>query len=510
LRPTTVYVVDDEEQICSLLTRILARDGLRVREFTRPTDALAAAADDAPDLVITDMMMPEMNGVDLAGKLKALHPATSVVVITGFASMENVVDALRSGVDDLVTKPFGVNDIRQVVQRVLARRPKPEDAPTTAPVVLPVPTTAEIGPAPTTAELTAATSPGPDVARDVRLLEAIHGLLGEDLESRDLAGRSFPILRVALDVSGTAIVVPGAVAGTWRRFGAAPSEEIACPALDPVHAAGVNTALDVTALAGIADDLGAGPAAAAPLRPRDRSAEDAGLLLLARAEGGQPFGDDDLRRAGMAANALGHVLHAIRSTERAEEAYVASLLDIVAASEKRAPCFHAHSARVRDLSVRLGRRVGLADGDLETLRTAAPLLDVGRIHIGDDVLSKQGRLSSDEWSRLRSHPEIADALIRPLGRLRHAKPVIRHHHENWDGSGYPDGLQGEDIPYLAALVRITDTFAALTSPRPWRAALEPREAVWRIVESSGTHFHPQLVAAFADMQHGDGAAEPAR
>ena len=91
-------------------------------------------------------------------------------------------------------------------------------------------------------------------------------------------------------------------------------------------------------------------------------------------------------------------------------------------------------------------------------------------------------------------------MLRPLGRLRHAKPVVRHHHENWDGSGYPDGLRGDDIPYLAALVRITDAFSALTSPRPWRGALPQAEAVRRIVEASGTQFHPQLVAAFAEMQ----------
>ena len=78
--------------------------------------------------------------------------------------------------------------------------------------------------------------------------------------------------------------------------------------------------------------------------------------------------------------------------------------------------------------------------------------------------------------------------------------MIRHHHENWDGTGYPDGLRGEDIPFLAALVRITDAYAALTSARPWRAALDRTAAVRRIVDYSGTHFHPQLVAAFAEME----------
>jgi response regulator RpfG family c-di-GMP phosphodiesterase len=278
------------------------------------------------------------------------------------------------------------------------------------------------------------------------------------------------------------------------------------PSLARVHASGAASQVDAAGLTEIGLRLGAGPAAAAPLRPRDLRGEDAGLLVVARAADGRPFEGEDLRVVAVAASALGDVFHAVRATERAEAAYVESLLDVVTATEHRAPWFLDHSTRVHDLSVRLARHVGLAIGDVEVLDTASRLLDIGRLHLQDDVLAKPGRLTGEEWRLLRSHPEIADTIVRPLGRLRDVKPVIRHHHENWDGSGYPDGLRGDEIPFLAALVRITDTYAALTAARPWRAALSRDEAVRRLVESSGTHFHPQLVAAFAEMEMAEGEA----
>jgi len=268
-------------------------------------------------------------------------------------------------------------------------------------------------------------------------------------------------------------------------------------------ASGTAAAVAPSALGEIGARLGDGPAAAAPLRPRGASSSaGAGLLVVARARGAAAFDGDDLRLLGVAASAVGNVVRAARSAESAAEDYFASLIDVVAATEHRAPWFLAHSTRVRDLSVRLGERLGLAASDIDVIEAAAPLLDIGRVHLGDGVLTKAGRLSPDEWRELRSHAEVADVIVRPLGVLRHAKPVIRHHHENWDGSGYPDGLRGDDIPFLAALVRITDAYAALTSARPWRAALAPAEAVRRIVDFSGTHFHPQLVAAFTEMQLG--------
>ena len=130
------------------------------------------------------------------------------------------------------------------------------------------------------------------------------------------------------------------------------------------------------------------------------------------------------------------------------------------------------------------------------------------LQIPDDLLAKSDPPSADEWQLLRQHVAVADTLLRPVGRLRHVKPVIRHHHENWDGSGYPDGLKGQEIPYLAALVRVTDAYAALTSPRAWRPALSPDEALATVRDLAGRHFHPELAEAFVAEAAGGAEDSP--
>ena len=118
----------------------------------------------------------------------------------------------------------------------------------------------------------------------------------------------------------------------------------------------------------------------------------------------------------------------------------------------------------------------------------------------DGVGTIVAREPADEWEVLRRHAVRGSEVLRPVGRLRQVQPVVRHHHENWDGSGYPDGLRGEDIPLLASVVRIADSYAALTSARAWRPAMDDGDAVREILGLAGRHFHPQLTAAFAEMR----------
>ena len=494
----TVFVVDDEEQICSLLQRILAREGYDVQAFHDPREALKAVQRKAPDLLVTDLMMPDMSGLELITAARSHAPSMGTIVITGYASIDNVVGALRSGVDDFVTKPFSVNEIRAVAARLL------ESVRETASEPRPAPTTADSRRSgisiPEGAE-------SPMLARrltEMSLTERLHGLLSEDLRSRDLLPRSAELLRGAFGVSHAVLLVPQGRDGGFELHGTTaaidvPLElEIDCPALHFVTASGSPSQLDADLALPLLPWLDAGALAAAPISPRISSGVDAGVLVVAYAEGADEPTATDLRRLGIAASALGDVFRALRTAERAEDAYLDSLTDIVAATESRTPWFARHSERVRRLSVDLGRAVGLAERDLDLLDCAARVLDLGRVEIPDDVLTKPGRPSASEWRVLRRHVNVADTLLRPVGRLRHVKPVVRHHHENWDGSGYPDGLRGEEIPYLAALVRVADAYAALTSPRSWRPALSGDDACEKIRELAGRHFHPELARVFAD------------
>jgi response regulator RpfG family c-di-GMP phosphodiesterase len=486
----SIFVVDDEVQICTLLTRILQREGYAVRAFSAPQQALDAVESGRPDLVLTDLMMPGMTGIELVRRMREKSPRVGAVLTTGYASVDTVVDALRSGIDDFVTKPFSVAEIRGVVSRVLQR----------AGIGAPVKVRAAADARAETASLVRR-------CRDSGYVESVHGLLAENLSAADLLPRCQAVLAAALD-AGRAAILSRSPSSTAFRVRSATSRggpwtarlDVDSRVLTSVVSSGAAACIDSADLGAAGPLLDVGPLAAAPLSPREARSEDAGLLIVSRAAPAHRFEAEDLRVLGVVAAAVGDVFRAIRAAESAEDAYFESLCDVVVATESRTQWFARHGERVRGLSVALARRLGLPDSDVETVEMAAPLLDLGRVETPDDLLGKAADPSDDEWRALRGHAVRADEMVRPLGRLRRVKPVIRHHHENWDGTGYPDGLAGDDIPLLASLVRIADAFAALTSERAWRPALPADSAARRITEMSGTLFHPRLAAEFVAMQ----------
>jgi putative nucleotidyltransferase with HDIG domain len=158
-----------------------------------------------------------------------------------------------------------------------------------------------------------------------------------------------------------------------------------------------------------------------------------------------------------------------------------------------------HSRRVTEMTVRLAREMGVADEELVHIHRGALLHDIGKVGIPDSILHKPGPLSDEEWATMRLHPVYAYELLRPIAFLEPALDIPYAHHEKWDGSGYPLGLKGEEIPLAARIFAIADVWDALRSNRPYRSA-RPREMVLAyIVEQSGKHFDPDVVEAFLRM-----------
>jgi putative nucleotidyltransferase with HDIG domain len=152
-----------------------------------------------------------------------------------------------------------------------------------------------------------------------------------------------------------------------------------------------------------------------------------------------------------------------------------------------------HTDRVVALARSLGRHLNLADADMESLAWGAYLHDLGKIAIADAILLKPGKLTPQEFDEVKRHAVLGDEMSRDLAFLPAAsREVVRAHHERWDGSGYPDGLAGEEIPFLARLFALVDVYDALVSERPYKRAWTHQEAVEEIVRQSGAHFDPRL------------------
>ncbi|MCG0239868.1 MAG: diguanylate cyclase [Firmicutes bacterium] len=182
--------------------------------------------------------------------------------------------------------------------------------------------------------------------------------------------------------------------------------------------------------------------------------------------------------------------------EQARAANESMLRALTAAIDARDPYTHGHSFHVAEYAVLIARRLGLDEADVARIRYAALLHDIGKLGIEDRVLRKHGPLTPEERAIMMQHPVIGAELLEKVGVFPELVPAVRHHHEWYNGGGYPDGLKGEEIPFDARIVAVADAFDAMTSDRPYRRALSPEEALARLQAGCNVQFDARVVAAF--------------
>jgi putative two-component system response regulator len=179
-----------------------------------------------------------------------------------------------------------------------------------------------------------------------------------------------------------------------------------------------------------------------------------------------------------------------------QQAYSSTLIMLANAIELRDQYTRGHVERVRDHALILGRQMGISQSQLEQIHYGSILHDIGKIHIPESVLKKPGPLSETEWVDMKRHPLIGAEMVKDIPYLAPAIQVIRSHHERWDGTGYPDGLAGENIPLVARIVTVADSLDAMSTSRPYQRALSADQAYEEILRNSGSLYDPAIVRAF--------------
>ncbi|MCK4511540.1 HD domain-containing protein, partial [bacterium] len=188
--------------------------------------------------------------------------------------------------------------------------------------------------------------------------------------------------------------------------------------------------------------------------------------------------------------------------------FTGSIKALAQALEAKDEYTQGHSARVAEESVNIARYLSLSDAEVQRVWLAGYLHDIGKIGIRETVLNKPGKLDEEEWDLIQQHPVVAGKILGPIPELSDIIDIIVHHHERYDGSGYPDGLDGSSIPLGARILSVADAYDALTSRRPYREALASEEA-YRILEAAaGTQFDPVIARAFLDLKQGVKAGPP--
>jgi HD-GYP domain-containing protein (c-di-GMP phosphodiesterase class II)/pSer/pThr/pTyr-binding forkhead associated (FHA) protein len=225
-----------------------------------------------------------------------------------------------------------------------------------------------------------------------------------------------------------------------------------------------------------------------------------GVLHLDRGPMQVPFTKEDLHLADALAAHVSAGIESAQLLEKQQKLFRATITMLAQAVEMRDEYTSNHTQRVTEFSLLLGHQLELPSEEINLLEIGTPLHDIGKIGIDDAILRKPGKLTSAEFEIMKTHTTKGAKIIEQVSDLEGVIPIVRSHHERWDGGGYPDGLKGEDIPRLARIVAVADTFDAMTSDRPYRKGLAPEIAFAEVEKQTGKQFDPDCAAAFLEIR----------
>ena len=464
-----VLTVDDNASLLRFLISAFTATGCTVTSASTAEQALELIAADMFDLVVSDIKMPGLTGLDLLRAVKGRHPATPVVLITGAPSVSSAVFGLRHGAYDYLPKPFTIKEVQELVERVRADRQRWN------------------GQAPLPVGL------AEELSRrqvSVEMLFQIGDLALQRQEPRVFVENALQLTGRSLRSDGSLMLLRdehGGVTATQQG--------------DPVVVADLRT-LTQTNFERLVSQDGREPLtfragrveAVAALIPG--VGQSMGVLCIGRLTSNGKFLPDERDMVMGFAQATAVALQKLVLRENHERNLVDTITAFVNAIESKDPYLKGHSARVALYATEIARTMGLDEETTEVVSRGAMLHDLGKLSIMDTILRKPERLTENEFTLIKAHPVVGERILKPLRFLAREACAVRHHHERFDGSGYPDGLGGENIPLAARIVTVADVFDAVTSDRPYRTALPVEAARQEIVHGRGTHFDPHPADAF--------------
>ncbi|MCE5203989.1 MAG: HD domain-containing protein [Actinomycetia bacterium] len=221
-----------------------------------------------------------------------------------------------------------------------------------------------------------------------------------------------------------------------------------------------------------------------------------GAITVGSTNASTRFTSDDVRLLATIANHVTIAVGNIDLFSSLQEAYLATVRALAAAVDAKDPYTRGHSDKVAQYALIIGQRLDLSPEQLTALEMAAYLHDIGKIGVAEEILLKPGKLSDEEMGQMRHHPLIGANILKPIAFPWPIAPVVRHHHEHYDGAGYPAGLKAEEIPLLARVLTVADAFEAMIADRPYRRGRSIEEAILELRRCSGTQFDPRVVDAF--------------
>ncbi len=501
-----VLVIDDTPSVCSLIGQALQAHELECVLVTQAEQAEQLIGDEPFGSILCDVNMPGLSGLELLQRARRLQPDTPVILMTGHGSVEDAKYAIRQGAYDYLEKPLDVEHLHRIVTRAMdesRRRPAapPREAPADQYDTLTGLLTPRMLHERLSAIRRAAVTDGENCSVLVLDLDqfaeanSIFGYaFGDDLLRRvgqilrDLLGDEVPICRFGADEF---IVV---LTGADERRASEVAERLR-------HVLGgrpiqwQDAAVSVTVSLGIAE---AGAGFSTP--PEQVLANARHAVREAKRHGGNAV----RAWSETAEAASGTVLSTVADLQDKAQQEAAridrqlwltcleSVRALVSAVEAKDPYTRMHSDHVTYYAEHLARQANLPGDLMEAIRVAALVHDVGKIGIPDTILTKPGRLTEEEFQLIREHPRMGAEILSKISLLDDESRLVLHHHENWDGSGYPDGLAGEAIPLGARVIQLADCIDAMLMRRTYKEPFPLSRVLDELERGKGKQFDPTL------------------
>jgi putative nucleotidyltransferase with HDIG domain len=467
-----VLVVDDEKFIRDILADFLAMEGYIVRTAEDGSSAVSELSRARYDMVISDLKMPKMGGLELLKEVSRTHPDTLTVIMTGFGTVETAIDAMKRGAYDYILKPFKVEEIVHIVQRGLEKRRL--------------------------------------AAENLRLREAL-----SLYKVSEAIAASLSLEEVIATVSDSALnELRADLVSTWLETGqggyferssehgsAVSFPEVACKLDSTAVAARLATGeplvehgLRAHVLFEQQPDREISSIAVVPLRMRDRLM---GWICVISVTASKRFDEGQRKLLSIVASRAAAAIENARLYEDLQATFQQTIQSLANTIDKMDRYTAGHSERVARYAVALSRWLGLPETEVEIVRQAALMHDIGKIGCVMN-LNKPGKLTQDEYEIFKKHPSYGREILDPIRFLQPVIPGVHLHHERWDGRGYPLGLASQEIPLIARIIAVADTYDAMTSDRAYRRALPHEVTVNEIVRCSNTQFDPDIAGVFTE------------
>ncbi len=467
-----ILVVDDEKVIRDMLADFLSMEGFAVRTAEDGAAALHELTRGSYDLVISDLKMPRMGGIALLDEISKSAPDALTVIMTGFGTVETAIDAMKRGAYDYVLKPFKVDEVMHVVHRGLEKR-----------------------------RMAAENMRLKEALSLYKVSEAIQASLSLDQVLETVADSCLSEVRSDLVSTWLDNGEGGFFERQHIRSSTIP-EDTSVGSLNHEkiieHFRTEQTLLEQSTRGlrffQAPPDIPLSSLMAVPLRI---GARFMGFIALVSFTKSRRFEEGQRKLLSIIASRAAAAIENARLYQDLQDTFQQTIQGLAKAIDKMDRYTSGHSDRVALYAVYLAKQLGLSPEQIEVVRQSALMHDIGKIGCVLN-LNKPGKLTNDEYEVFKKHPIFGRDILDPIKFLHPLIPGVHLHHERWDGRGYPLKLKGNDIPLIARIISIADTYDAMTSDRSYRRALPHEVAMAEIERCASSQFDPDLAASFTE------------